>query len=283
MIAGTPHRGIIRTEVIGHLTVTEVLYEPRVRLRTHFHELACLCYTLEGAYTETIGTRSFDCAPLQILYRPSGRDHSDSFRNRYTRCLLVEFGSEYNAHRELREDCAFPTSFSGSLTAQRVFRLRKEWISRDSARAIAIESLAMELLVDVVRERKRPVSTEKRPQWLTRAKDILDQEPQTITRLGDLAGLVGVHPTHLARAFRRHFNCSVGDYLRRQRMHSVCEALQTTSRPLAQIALAAGYADQSHLTRSFTKALGMTPGEFRRTQWQGRRALRARDTGEGIE
>ena len=238
--------------------MTEVFYEPQVRLRTHFHELACLCYTLEGAYTETIGTRSFDCAPLSILYRPSGRDHSDCFGNHYTRCLLVEFGSEYH--------CASPMIFSGSLAAQRLFRLRKEWVARDSARAIAIESLAMELLVDVVRERKRPVSTEKRPQWLMRAKDILDQEPQSISRLGDLAGLVGVHPTHLARAFRRHFNCSVGDYLRRQRMHGVCEALQTTSIPLAQIALAAGYADQSHLTRSFTKALGMTPGEFRRTQ-----------------
>jgi len=34
MIVDTPHSGVIRTEQIGHLTVTEVFYEPRVRLRT---------------------------------------------------------------------------------------------------------------------------------------------------------------------------------------------------------------------------------------------------------
>ncbi|HEY3744222.1 MAG TPA: S41 family peptidase [Bryobacteraceae bacterium] len=39
MIVDTPHSGVIRAELIGHLTVTEVFYEPRVRLRTHFHEL----------------------------------------------------------------------------------------------------------------------------------------------------------------------------------------------------------------------------------------------------
>jgi AraC family transcriptional regulator len=74
-----------------------------------------------------------------------------------------------------------------------------------------------------------------------------------------------VHPIHLARVFRQHFRCSPGEYLRQCRMERVTQLLARKSLPLAEIALQAGFSDQSQLTHAFKRFAGLTPGAFRRT------------------
>jgi AraC family transcriptional regulator len=73
-----------------------------------------------------------------------------------------------------------------------------------------------------------------------------------------------VHPTHLARTFRRFHGRSMGDYVTGLRVQHVCRALAQTETALAKIAADAGFVDQSHLTRVFRDALGTTPAKYRR-------------------
>jgi AraC family transcriptional regulator len=73
-----------------------------------------------------------------------------------------------------------------------------------------------------------------------------------------------VHPTHLARTFRRFHGRSLGDYVTGLRMQRVCRALSETEDPLAAIATDAGFADQSHLTHIFRDVVGTTPARYRR-------------------
>jgi AraC-like DNA-binding protein len=68
---------------------------------------------------------------------------------------------------------------------------------------------------------------------------------------------------HFAAVFRRHYGCSVGEYLRRRRVHRARQRLAETDLPLAEIATEAGFADQSHLTRMFKRFVGLTPGQYR--------------------
>ena len=75
---------------------------------------------------------------------------------------------------------------------------------------------------------------------------------------------VGVHPVTLARAFRRTFGCTIGEYLRRLRIERAAEQLATGTQPLAEIALAAGFADQSHFSNVFRRRVGMSPSAYRR-------------------
>jgi AraC family transcriptional regulator len=72
-----------------------------------------------------------------------------------------------------------------------------------------------------------------------------------------------VHPAHLAREFRRRRHCTIGGYVRRLRVEFACRELSSTDAPLAEIALAAGFSHQSHLTRTFKELTGMTPAKFR--------------------
>ena len=82
--------------------------------------------------------------------------------------------------------------------------------------------------------------------------------------LDELAAVAGVHRAHLVRSFRARYGVSIGVYVRRERIRWAARALRHSDAPLAEIALRAGFADQSHFTRTFVKHMGVSPGRYRR-------------------
>ncbi|HVR24536.1 MAG TPA: AraC family transcriptional regulator [Candidatus Polarisedimenticolia bacterium] len=101
----------------------------------------------------------------------------------------------------------------------------------------------------------------------------MHQEFSDKIRMCDLADQAGVHPVHLARAFRRTERLTPGEYLQRLRVRAACRKLHDAEYPLAAIAMECGFADQSHLTRIFRKFTKTTPEQFRRTLRSHRKAL----------
>jgi AraC family transcriptional regulator len=77
--------------------------------------------------------------------------------------------------------------------------------------------------------------------------------------------VVGVHPVTLARGFRRAYGCTLGEYVRRQRIENACRQLLDSAASLAEIALANGFADQSHFSNTFHRYTVMTPARYRRS------------------
>jgi AraC family transcriptional regulator len=82
--------------------------------------------------------------------------------------------------------------------------------------------------------------------------------------MGDLAREAGVHPVHLARAFRKFERRTPGEYQQRLQLRAACELLRDPEWPLAVIAAECGFSDQSHFTRIFRRLAGTTPAQFRR-------------------
>ncbi len=80
----------------------------------------------------------------------------------------------------------------------------------------------------------------------------------------DLAARVGLSPSHFSRAFSASLKVTPHCYLMSRRLNKAQELLASSNMPLADIALAAGFADQSHLSRRFREHVGLTPGSFRR-------------------
>jgi len=139
-----------------------------------------------------------------------------------------------------------------------------ELVVADDAAALALEGLTLELLAILVRRRRESARPGSAPAWLRRVREALnDRHPERELRITDLATLAGVDPAHLARAFRSHYGMTAGAYLREIRVHRAADALARSSTPLAQIALDAGFADQSHFTRVFRTAYGVTPQRWR--------------------
>ena len=78
-----------------------------------------------------------------------------------------------------------------------------------------------------------------------------------------LAAVAGLSPTHFARAFKNSVGVAPHHYLTQQRLEKAAQLLAESDRSLAEIAQAVGFADQSHLTRCFTRLTGTTPSAYR--------------------
>jgi AraC family transcriptional regulator len=109
---------------------------------------------------------------------------------------------------------------------------------------------------------------------MRRLRDSIERDFRSPWSLTALAREAGVHPVHLARTFRRIQGCTLGDYVRHLRLEWARRQLSGTDRPIAEVALSCGFADQSHFTRAFRAGYDMTPAAFRA------RSLRRADRAE---
>lgn len=82
---------------------------------------------------------------------------------------------------------------------------------------------------------------------------------------GELAGVAGLSVYQLDQRIRRLFRLTTGQLLLKFRMDAAAEQLRDTDRPVSQVGLACGFADQSAFARQFRRTTGLTPGEYRRT------------------
>lgn len=97
---------------------------------------------------------------------------------------------------------------------------------------------------------------------LERMGDDLQDEPSLL----DLAQIAHVSPKHFARAFKQSTGLTAHGWLMRRRMARAQAMLTGGADPIAEIAVACGFADQSHFTAAFRKALGVTPASYRRAR-----------------
>lgn len=103
--------------------------------------------------------------------------------------------------------------------------------------------------------------------WTLRARRTLDRLYRHPIRVATLAREVDRDPDHLARCFRRRFGTSVRRYVRyvmARRVAWVAHRLATSPSSLAELALDAGFYDQSHMTHAFRALLHTTPAAYRR-------------------
>ena len=79
----------------------------------------------------------------------------------------------------------------------------------------------------------------------------------------ELAKVAGLSITQLDRRMRKVFQLSTSAFIRKTRIGHAAELLETTARPVAEIALTCGYGDQTSFTRQFRATVGMPPATYR--------------------
>lgn len=102
--------------------------------------------------------------------------------------------------------------------------------------------------------------------WLDRLQDFglgLPDEQRVAEPVSRLTWLAWRLRTEWRTTFQRCFGCAPGEYMRRLRVDHARRTLERGLDPLSEVALDAGFSDQSHLTRLFRRYLGTTPGSYR--------------------
>lgn len=252
------------SRTIAGFRISEVDYPPNLVIPRHDHELAGFCLVRAGAYDETVGRRSRACEAGTLVLHPAGEHHSDVHRDCTVRLLSVEVGAERHAQlNEAIDLLSTPRHVNGGELVQLGRRLQLEAGLADGASGLVIEGLILEIVALDARHRAAP--RQLPPVWLARADAFMRAHFAESLSVAAIAEAAGVHPAHLARGFRQHYRCSVGDHLRRLRIEWAKTQLQFGDAPLGQIAAGAGFADQSHFTRLFRDAVGTTPRCWRAT------------------
>lgn len=82
--------------------------------------------------------------------------------------------------------------------------------------------------------------------------------------IADLAGAVGMSPSHFSTCFRNTFELPVHQYVMNRRIEHGSRLLATSNFSNAEIALECGFASQSHFTQAFRRMTGTTPTRYRR-------------------
>jgi AraC family transcriptional regulator len=227
------------------------VFNPHEATVLHEHEHPYFCLIINGDNEQRAGTERRLRHPGQVFYYPAGEPQSERFGNEGGIVFSVDvpgIGMPLPARsRELRGRSA--------LVARGLYAT---WARSRQVSPLTLDEAAIAVLGFVARD------TSEDLRWASVAREYMHAHFHRTLSLTEIAAAANVHPVHLSRSFTRRFATSVGDYLRALRVDFAARRLAATGTAIADIALDAGFSSQSHLTRHFTRQLGVSPAAYRR-------------------
>jgi AraC family transcriptional regulator len=233
---------------------------------THRHDDAHFVFVLSGTYISSALYAPARTPAPALVYNPAGTVHRDRFLDGKGRFMTLSLDPAILAGAEetrAAQERAFILTHPAAMAA--AFRMAREIGSGgDSA---VLEALAWELLAKL--DIGAPAANAALPAWAHWAYDaVMDMASDSHLRIADLATELAVHPVHLARVFRKAWDCSPGDMLRWRRVERAIDLLRSKDLCIAEVALASGFADQSHMTCAFQAQCGISPRGYRKRMFQ---------------
>jgi len=243
--------------------VTEAWFPSNLVLSPHLHDRAALVVMLEGSFDLLFSRRTLDCSPSSVFTEPVDEKHGNCFGTHGAHVLVLQPDHE---HAEVLRPCwrifeqIMYTQHEG-LSAL-AWRMAYELRTPDAVSVLTLQGLGLEMMASMAcidaPQRLTP------PAWVRRVEERIREEYLNGIDINDLAETADVHPAHLARVFRKYYRKSIGLFTRHLRLDWAMQRLATSKDAISGIAMAAGFADQSHFTRQFKSYTGFTPGRFRK-------------------
>jgi AraC family transcriptional regulator len=219
---------------------------------------------LAGVMAERIRGRERYCERASVLIKPGLERHDDLFGTEGSAQIIIEPPDlDSELFRPCRSMFAAEHFFRDGNAERLAGRLASELEAPDSYSALGAAALTFELMVALARRGRRVrAAGHVPPPWLRRTHALLAECNGAIPTIAMLAREAAVHPAHLARAFRAHYGCSIGTFVRRRRVEMAARELCVPGASIAAVAAAHGFTDQSHFTRQFRRFLGLTPRAY---------------------
>ncbi|MBB4571702.1 AraC-like DNA-binding protein [Rhizobium leucaenae] len=131
--------------------------------------------------------------------------------------------------------------------------------------ALRRNGLLLSLVANVMREQRQADRSAGAPAAIMRARNLMDDDPAASVTLADLAEVSGLSRFQLLRGFAKATGLTPHTYLLQRRILRA-RRLIAGGMPLAEAALASGFADQSHMTRIFVRNFGVSPRTYADTK-----------------
>jgi len=206
--------------------------------------------------------------PFAVRARQSGDFLSVSVESRFLRCAAHDLcrGPE-------RMELTHRAPLDDPLLREIAISLKREIDAGYPGGKLYGESLASAMAVHLVRHYSNLASSNRNAglgsgpgplrQQIREAVYYIHEHYAAEISLSTLARLAGLSPFHFARLFRESTGLAPHQYVIQCRIERARNLLLAGEQTTAQIAVAVGFCDQSHLTTHFKRVFGLTPKKFR--------------------
>ncbi len=256
--ASASHRSLVHFSS-AEFIVREISYAASEQQAAHAHDVPSITLVTAGDLEETTAEGVRDGGIGSVVVKPSGVVHANCYGRRGTRTLQVVF------HGSDRRGAPILSAYrwhDGGPLMKTMFALLRTIRGPQPDTDADVTAILQKILQNGAGDVGEKCECSP-PLWLIDAASHLQQKYSKPVSLRRLAQQIGVHRVYLARLFRRHFGCSMTEYLRRVRVRAACCLIQRGTDSLAAIATETGFSDQSHLTRVFRMEVGLPPAEIR--------------------
>ncbi|HEY0300251.1 MAG TPA: AraC family transcriptional regulator [Rhizomicrobium sp.] len=174
-------------------------------------------------------------------------------------------------------DVSILASDTGAISTRLMFRDKRIWalaslLADECAAPHALppaygESLGVALFHRVVQQPVWQLSSKRgglTPRQLRQVTERLEQCAADDFHLQDIAATIGLSLSHFCHAFKASTGMPPYRWHLNTRVRRAQKLLADTTDSLADVALASGFADQSHFSRAFRRVTGSSPGQWRR-------------------
>jgi AraC-like DNA-binding protein len=223
--------------------------------------------------SSTRASRPGPDAPHRLYYLPAGAPFwTFADTPRFLRFLSVQFArGDLQAMRE--GGSALPASPRLAFFDERLLALARmveaECRADEPSDPLLGDSLALGLAALLANARAEPAVGAHRggltASQVRMVREYLESHLCGAVDLVELARVAGLSPSHFHRAFRVSMGAPPHRWLTGHRIRRAQELMLNPKKSLAEVAVETGFADQPHFTRTFSKAVGATPGAWRRT------------------
>jgi AraC family transcriptional regulator len=243
----------------GGLTVNVSRYQPGRGQPFHVHTHPTVFVSILGDKRDQTRKGAHEMHDWSIVFHPTNEPHASDVGPRGVLGLNLEFAPEWLGRHQLSETDLGGYQLRTASVWSRLAVLRLVCLTVRLTAGIEQDLLdqALELVEPLVKRGAASLGAD--PAWLRRGEVFLHDQFRSPVSLRDAAREAGVHPVYFARVFRGRHGCPVSAYLRALRLAEAGRLVLGRRRSLAESALEAGFADQAHLTRCFTRQFRFGP------------------------
>ena len=173
------------------------------------------------------------------------------------------------ARRVGQIDCQFGTGFRDEIVRHIGASLMQALRRPSEANQLFVDHMMLALTAHVAEAYgglhvSKPGRGALAPWQVRRACERLEANLAGTVSLQQIAAEFDLSVSYFSRAFRVSTGLPPHRWLLRQRVKVAKQLMAIRELPLSEIAISAGFANQSHFTRVFSSAVGVSPGTWRR-------------------
>ena len=238
-------------------SISIVNYTKPVSENWHSHENVHLSLILQGGNLESRKGNDNQVLPGKIIAYNQGEVHRNRFTAFPSKNLNLEFEDDFFSKNDLYFNNLALNEGENLNAYLDLIRIYNELKINDSYTSPSIDLSIQSLFTN-------NIISNRKPNWLNQLKEIVEDRWNEFVSLDDLALQLNVHKVTISKYFKKYYNESLGDYMRKVKIRRALSYLFNTDASITEIAYLCGFSDHSHMIRVFKMYLGYNPKSIRK-------------------